>query len=598
MMAIELRSGIVLLRIFRRREPSWSAAIRRYGTLIDPTSRIFPIGTLRSRIDAEALATIVLLSAVLVIGLATVPDYGITTDEFNSDDYGRKALAWYLSGFRDRSTFDSVEETLWFYGPWFHMAAAAVQSLGLLDPWNVRHAMTFMIGLAGLAALLPIGRLAVGHWAGFAAIVLCLITGNLYGSLFATPIDIPFLFAMTWATLSVMAMAAKVVPSWPATIAGGAMTGLAIATRSSGIITQVYLAGAMLLCMLEAMVGSRAWRADLLGIGARLLAAVAIGWAVAFALWPWLQIGNPFMQFQEAFSYFAHHPNSFETLLWGKSVLTTDLPWYYIPGELAVRLPEAFLLLLAAGLLAALAGVVCVLRVTRKAASQGGLAALRSAALFLARPRQALVVWIAVVLPAGFVMLAHSTLYDGIRHVIFLIPMLAVIAGRGAIYLAPLARASPALSAAIGGGLIGFSVWTLAVLHPLEYIATNVLAGGVAGAYGRFDLDYSSMAATVALRRLGRRIDTESPGRFAQAPPSITVCIGYRAHAVAPMFRRPWRLEVDPKAADFLVETERWPCADEVPGAVLIDEVRRFDRVFARTFVRPPMHKPSMTLSP
>src|SRR5579863_3386322 len=119
------------------------------------TARNFPIGTLRSRIDAEALATIVLLSAVLVIGLAAVGDYGITVDEFNADDYGRKALAWYTSGFRDRSTFDSVEETLWFYGPWFHIAVALVQSPGRLDPWNVRHGMTFVIGLAGLAALLP-----------------------------------------------------------------------------------------------------------------------------------------------------------------------------------------------------------------------------------------------------------------------------------------------------------------------------------------------------------------------------------------------------------------------------------------------------------
>jgi hypothetical protein len=528
----------------------------------------------------------VLLSAVLVIGLATVGDYGITVDEFNSDDYGPKALAWYTSGFRDRSTFDSVEETLWFYGPWFQIAVALAQSLGSLDPWNIRHGMTFVIGLAGLAALLPIGRLAAGRWAGFVAIVLCLITGNLYGSLFATPIDIPFLFAMTCATLAVMAMAATVVPSWPATIAAGAMTGLAIATRASGLITHAYLAGAMLLCMLEAVVRADAWRRDLMRIGARFVAAIAIAWALVFALWPWLQIGNPLAQFQAAFSTFAHYPNSFETLLWGTPVLTTDLPWYYIPGELAARLPEAFLLLLAAGVLAALAGMLRFLRVTRAAAAQGSLAALRTAALPLAQSRQMLVVWAAVILPAGFVMLAHSTLYDGIRHVLFLIPMLAVIAGSGALYLAPLARAFPAPAAAIGGALIGLSAWTLAVLHPLEYIAINTLAGGVAGAYGRFDLDYSSMAATVALRRLERRIDEESPARFAQTPPSITVCIGYRAHAVAPMFRRPWRLAVDPKAADFLIATERWPCGDDVPDAVLIDEVKRFDRVFARTYVR------------
>jgi hypothetical protein len=541
---------------------------------------------LRSRIDAEALATVALLSAVFFIGLATAGDYGITNDEFNADDYGRKALAWYTSGFRDRSMFESVEETLWFYGPWFHVAVAWVQRLGWLDPWNVRHSMTFAIGLAGLAALLPIGRIAVGRWAGFAAIVLCLVTGNLYGSLFATPIDIPFLFAMTWATLAVMAMAAKAVPSWPATIAAGAMTGLAIATRSSGIITQAYLLGTMLLCGLEAIVRSSAWRADLLRIGTRLLAAIAIAWTVAFALWPWLQIGNPFTQFQEAFSYFAHYPNSFENLLWGTPVVSTDLPWFYIPGELAARLPEPFLLLIAAGFLSALAGMLSFLRVVRSGVEPDWVAAFKSAALQLAQSRQALIVWVAVLLPAGFVILAHSTLYDGIRHVIFLVPMLAIIAGSGALYLAPLARTVPAALAAICGGFLGLQLWTLAVLHPLEYVAVNALTGGVRGAYGRFDLDYASLAATVALRRLEQRIDLETPGRFATSPPSITICIGFRAHAVAPMFGRPWRLEVDPQQADFLIATERWPCADEGTGVVLIDEVRRFDRVFARTYAR------------
>jgi hypothetical protein len=47
------------------------------------------------------------------------------------------------------------------------------------------------------AALLPIGRLAVGRWAGLTAIVLCLLTGYFYGSLFFTPIDVPFVVAMT-----------------------------------------------------------------------------------------------------------------------------------------------------------------------------------------------------------------------------------------------------------------------------------------------------------------------------------------------------------------------------------------------------------------
>src|SRR5262249_39804131 len=133
--------------------------------------------------DAEVVAAAALLAAALVVGLATAADYGLTVDEVNTDDYGPKALAWYTSAFTDRSHFDTVEFSLWYYGPWFQMLTAYVQSFDLADRGTVRHAMTFLVGLSALAALLPIGRLAIGRWAGLTAIALCLLTGYLYGSL-------------------------------------------------------------------------------------------------------------------------------------------------------------------------------------------------------------------------------------------------------------------------------------------------------------------------------------------------------------------------------------------------------------------------------
>jgi hypothetical protein len=102
--------------------------------------------------------------------------------EFNTEDYGRKALAWYTSGFRDRSSFETVEPLLWYYGPWFQMLIAWVQSWATADPLTMRHALTFVAGLCGLAALLPLGVLTYGAWAGTAALILCLTTGYLYGS--------------------------------------------------------------------------------------------------------------------------------------------------------------------------------------------------------------------------------------------------------------------------------------------------------------------------------------------------------------------------------------------------------------------------------
>src|SRR5256885_11521888 len=67
----------------------------------------------------------------------------------------------------------------------------------------------------------------------------------------------------------------------------------------------------------------------------------------AFALWPWLQIGNPFAQFKIALVHFATIPMSFEFPHWGGQVSTSALPVSYIPAQLLARLPEAFLVLLA-----------------------------------------------------------------------------------------------------------------------------------------------------------------------------------------------------------------------------------------------------------
>jgi len=540
--------------------------------------------------DAELLLAAAVLGCVLVVGLLTVGNYSVTVDEFNADEYGRKSLAWYSSGFTDRSSFETVEDTLWYYGPWFHILIAWIQSLGLADHWTVRHATTFVTGLAGIALLLPIGRLALGRWAGLTAVTLCLTCGCLYGSLFFTPIDVPFLLAMSLAMLAMLAMVARPVPAWPATMGAGLATGLAIATRSSGVITQVYLLAAMGLCCLEVLAGPRAAaRGDLLQIGARLGAALAIGWVTAILLWPWLQIGNPISQFVAGFLLFANHPNSFDMPFWGTRVVTTDLPWFYVPGQFLARLPEGFLLLLATGIASGFLAAWRFARASAPALMQHRATELQDVALSLARSRGYLLVWAAVVLPLSFIIVRHSTLYDSIRHVMFIIPMLALIAGAGFLRLLPVVCRFPATAAALGGGYLGFAIWLLAVLHPLEYIATNVVVGGVAGAYGRFDLDYWAVAARVALRRLESRLGYEHPDLFSKSPPSIMVCMSYREWGVEPLFGRPWRNETDPHNADFIIATERWHCADGVDDAVLIDKVERFGRPFAWVYSRTPL---------
>jgi hypothetical protein len=210
---------------------------------------------------------------------------------------------------------------------------------------------------------------------------------------------------------------------------------------------------------------------------------------------------------------------------------------------------------------------------------------LRAAVLTLARQRAIVTVCLAVVLPLGFLILQRATMYDGVRHVLFVIPMLAVVAGVGWRALLPFLKRTPIVAAVVVGAYVGSVVATLAALHPLEYVAMNMLVGGTRGAYDKFELDYWSVAATEALRHLEQRLDHDASLRSAETAPRILICIGTREERVHPLLRRPWIVETDPDQADFIIATQRSRCAENKP-VVLIDEVKRFDRTFAWVYTR------------
>lgn len=525
------------------------------------------------------MSSAAVLAAVLLIGLLTIHDQGITTDEFVFDDFGSKVLDGYLNGFPETPTYK--DPAVAYYGPWFQVLVAAVQSLTDADRFDVRHAVTFMVGLAGLAAVVPIGRLAIGRWAGFAALMLCLLTGNLYGHLFFSPYDSPFLATMTWATLAVLLMARREIPSWGLTICAGVLTGLAIATRVGGLITDVYLAAAMTLLAVELFLrdGKPAWR-SVLRLVAHCTIAVLIGWLVAFALWPFVQTSDPLGQFSFAMSHFSKLPADFWILSWGRAVMTTELPWSYVPGELLARLPEGFIVLLVAAFGLGCAATARFVSECIGGAKREGVAGLEAPVLALARARGLLIVAMAATAPPVIAIVLHSTLFDGIRHLLFVVPMLALLAAWALWQMAPLIRRYPLAAGGIAAVQIVPAVVTLWMLHPLEYVATNAFVGWTRGSSGRFHLDYWAAAATEAVRRLEQRLAADTSGRFAARVPRVHVCIPWRESMVGPMFKESWIVESDAAAADFVIETERSRCA---PGGRVIDEVRRFDRTFART---------------
>jgi hypothetical protein len=542
-------------------------------------------------ISPEIMAGLLVLGAALAIGLASASDFGLTIDEFNTEDYGPKALAWYTSGFIDRSHFETVEEWLWGYGPWFQILTALIQSLHFADPITVRHAATLLVGLVGIGALLPLGQMTLGSWSGVVAIMLCLTTGYFYGHLFFTPIDVPFMMAMNVATLAIVLMTARQVPSWSATVAVGLATGLAIATRTAGIITHAYLLGAMLLLAMEiALTHRRGRTAMLITVAVHILAAIALAWIFAITLWPWLQIGNPFTQFVRAHRHFWTLTNIFSFPSWGQLVTTNALPWHYVPGQLLARLPEGFLLLLVAAFVIGFLGVSRFARKLYRAYRRYRVAGVKESLLTLAQTRGTLLIVAAALIPPASVIVSGSTLYDGVRHLLFVIPMLALLAGGALIWLVQFTRPWPLVTVVLSIAAIahlGIKLREMIVLHPLEYVSMNSLAGGVRGAYGRFELDYWTSAATEAVRRLERRLDQNGAEAYMTSPPRVIVCIPWREAVAWRLLRRDWLTETDPAKADFLISTERRNCA-EGRDVVLIDQVARYGRSFAWTHASKP----------
>ena len=112
------------------------------------------------------------------------------------------------------------------------------------------------------------------------------------------------------------------------------------------------------------------------------------------------------------------------------------------------------------------------------------------------------------------------------------------------------------------------------------------MAGG-ADAGQRFERDYWAAAATTALRQLEQRLDRAPSAQ----KPKVMVCIGWREQMAGALFKRDWILVTGENEADYLIETERYPCSAKT-NAVLIDEVRRDGHSFARIYARGAAAKP------
>src|SRR6266446_2824125 len=384
---------------------------------------------------------IIVLAAVALIASLTFRDYGLGWDDYTHAEYADLLLRMYGSGFKDTGALSFAN--LYMYGGGFDMVAALLHKVIPLELFETRRLLGAFVGVIGLAVTWRLGRRVGGPLAGLAALLMLALCPTFYGHMFMNPKDAPFAVAMVILML-------------------GLGAGLSIGSRILGGLALLYaVAGFMPLFLEEIHTHSAREAAQRFAhVVYVLLPGLVLGYLVMGLIWPWsiMEPANPF----HALTYFSHFfEKPWKEMFDGALVSVPDMPWSYLPTLFALQLPEVLLGLLTAGVVG-----------TFMSLSRSDVPGRRKTIL--------LMLTLAAMLPLLIAVLKRPALYNGIRHFIFVIPPMTVLAGtafaRGMSWLKENRRSwQPAAMAVFSFGLL-LPLGEMIRLHPYQYTHFNHIA--------------------------------------------------------------------------------------------------------------------------
>ena len=418
-----------------------------------------------------------------LVMIATLPDYGLTYDEEPHVRLGERVLWFYTSGFGQSSKLARSA-----YGAGFDLCAALLRRISPWDEYRTNHVLCVFVAQLGLLGTWKLGRVLAGPCGALAALLLLVFNPVYYGHQFNNPKDIPFAVGYVWGLYAIarlLAWSPAPGESWrrslPRALVLALTLGLSMSVRIAGAVLIGYLfAFTLLRAIDELRLKQGADRRRALRASAALallgVAGALGGWVVMLPFWP-ASLASPLrkpVDAVETVSNFVSYDSP--TLLRGAHISSNHLPWDYLPSYFALQLPEMISLCWFLSVLGLCAHTAWCLRRRRPVAWVGWLLV------------------VATVLPPAYAIVRRSTLYNGLRHFLFLMPPISALAGAGLVCgVAWLALHRPrwALAPALAFALFSLDqLQTLVRLHPFQHVYFNRAAGGVAAAVDRYETEY------------------------------------------------------------------------------------------------------------
>ena len=284
-----------------------------------------------ARVDAYDFAAALVFLTLIGLVAFTFGDYGISNDEEVQQRYGELIVRYYTSGFTDQAVFHF--RNLYLYGGLFDLVAVGLQKILPLDPYAVRHLLSALTGVGGIAAVWATARSIGGPRAGLLAAVALAVCGVWYGAMFNHTKDIPFAAAMMTATYLLLRIGRQLPrPNWGLVVLFGLACGCAVGLRVLGYFLISYAAVAVALRIPAATNAwdrlSDKWRAAF-AFAARsdlsFVAAFVIAYLIMIVVWPWAHQ-------RRSIRCAAFRPLSIFTIRFRRPCSATSITWPTFPA--------------------------------------------------------------------------------------------------------------------------------------------------------------------------------------------------------------------------------------------------------------------------
>jgi hypothetical protein len=271
-------------------------------------------------------------SSVLLLGLSTYRDYGISWDEPAQRLTGEVTVNYLAERFHTPAFMTWWEENVPAlaeyndrdYGVAFEAPAFALEHFfRLKDPRRIymfRHLLTFLVSFCGLGAVFRLSLRRFLDWrTGLLSAVFLVLTPRLFAESFYNSKDLVFMAAFAVAMNTTIAFVLR--PRIKTALVHALATAVAIDVRIMGLLLVVV---SVILVIIRVMRRELQLGRTCLGLAVYVIVAAAF----LVLMWPYLW-SDPLSHFVQAFHTMAQFPWVGQVRYMGALIPATALPWHY-----------------------------------------------------------------------------------------------------------------------------------------------------------------------------------------------------------------------------------------------------------------------------